>query len=85
LPLPLILPIICPESSLVIKHLNLEMRPSDETWKKNISERLEEIEVIENFCGLLKQKNQKDKCVQFYEELAGLPNEEKIPMKTEKV
>lgn len=53
--------------------------------EKKPPEKLEEIEVIENFCGLLKEKKQKDKCVQFYEDLAGLPNEKKIPMKTEKV
>ena len=52
--------------------------------EKNPSEKLEKIEVIENFCGLLKQKNQKDKCVQFYEELAGLPDQKKVSMKTEK-
>ena len=48
-------------------------------------EKVEEIEVIQNFCGLLKEKNQKDKCVQFYEELAGLPDEKRIPRRTEKV
>jgi len=53
--------------------------------EKKLPEKLEEIEVIGNFCGLLKQKKQKDKCVQFYEELAGLPNEKRTPMKNEKV
>ena len=53
--------------------------------EKKLPEKLEEIEVIENFCGLLKQKKQKDKCVQFYEELAGLPDEKGIPMKAAKV
>ncbi len=41
--------------------------------EKKLPEKLEEIEVIQNFCRLLKQKKQKDRCVQFYEELAGLP------------
>ena len=53
--------------------------------EKKPPEKFKEIEVIEDFCGLLKEKKQKDKCVQFYEELAGLPNEKKIPMRTEKV
>ena len=46
---------------------------------KKLPEKLEEIEVIENFCGLLKQKRQKDKCVQFYEELAEMKQSKKNP------
>ena len=53
--------------------------------EKKPPEKLEEIKVIQNFCGVLKQKNQKNKCVQFYEELAGLPDEKRTPRGTEKV
>ncbi len=53
--------------------------------EKNPPEKLEEIEVIENFCGLLKEKKQKDKCTQFYEELVGLPNGKKIHIKNKEV
>ncbi len=53
--------------------------------EKKPPEKLEEIEVIENFCRLLKEKKEKDKCIQFYEELAGSSNEKKIPIKNEKV
>jgi len=53
--------------------------------EKKPPEKLEEIKVIQNFCGVLKQKNQKNKCVQFYEELAGLPDKKRIPMEAEKI
>ena len=36
--------------------------------EKESAERQEKIEVTEAFCGSLKDK-QKDKCIQFYEEL----------------
>jgi predicted ATPase len=45
---------------------------------KEADERLEKAEVTETFCGPLKDK-QKDKCAQFYEELAEEEQDKKDP------
>jgi len=46
--------------------------------KKEVTERLEKVEVTETFCGPLKDK-QKDRCAQFYEELAEEGENKKDP------
>ncbi len=50
---------------------------------KEAAEKAEKKEVMETFCGPLKEK-QKDKCVQFYEELAEGEQDKKAPDKNEK-
>jgi hypothetical protein len=54
-----------------------------EKTEKEAAEKVEKKEVMETFCGPLKEK-QKDKCVQFYEELDEGEQDKEAPEKNEK-